>query len=69
MFSLNCVFCNLRVKFRFLDVPLVIKSELIIVSNFLHLLPQTSANKQGKVTPWPIEITSRECSDNTVIYW
>lgn len=67
MFSLNCVFCNLRVKVRFLDAPLGIEFELIIVSNFLHLVPMTSANKQAKVTPWPIEIISRECSDNAVI--
>lgn len=45
MFSLNCAFCNLRFRFRFLDVPLGIKSKLIIVFNFLHLAPKTSANK------------------------
>lgn len=55
MFSQSCAFCNLRFKFRFLDAPLGIKSELIIVSSFLHLTPKTSANKPAKVTPWPVE--------------
>lgn len=68
MFSLNCVFCNLRFRFRFLDVPLGIKSKLIIVFNFLHLAPKTSANKPAEVIPWPAEILSRDCSDSLVLY-
>lgn len=43
-------FCNLRFKFRFLEVPLGIESELTTVSNFLHLVPKTSANKLAMVT-------------------
>lgn len=50
MFSLNCVFCNLRFKFGFLDAPLGNESELIIMSNFLHLASKTSANKPAMVT-------------------
>lgn len=43
-------FCNLIFKFRFLEVTLGIESELIIVSNFFHLVPKTSANKLAMVT-------------------
>lgn len=43
-------FCNLRFKFRFLEAPLGIESELITVSNFLHLVPKTSANKPAMVS-------------------
>lgn len=43
-------FCNVRLKFRFLDAHLGIESELMIVSNFLHVAPKTSANKPAIVT-------------------
>lgn len=43
-------FCNLRFKFKFLDAPLGIDSELIIVSSFLHFARKTSANKPAMAT-------------------
>lgn len=54
-------FCNLRFKFRFLDAHLGIESELIIVSNFLHLRRvQTS---QQWLPSWPLEIISKESAE------
>jgi hypothetical protein len=62
-------FCNLRFKFRFLDAPLGIESELIIVFNFLHLAPKTSANKPAMVISWPVEMISKESPEqcNTLL--
>lgn len=55
-------FCNLRFKFRFLEAPLGIGSELIIASNFLHLVPITSANKPAMATLMTTRDVSKESS-------
>lgn len=66
-------FCNLRFKFRFLDVPLDIEYKLIIVSNFLHLVPKPSANKPAVVTLGYFHdhrrLYQRKVQSCTMFYW
>lgn len=66
-------FCNLRFKFRFLDVPLDIEYKLIIVSNFLHLVPKRSANKPAVVTLGYFHdhrrLYQRKVQSCTMFYW